>query len=410
MSQTTEFPFDLICLSHLRWDFVFQRPQHLLSRAAASHERVFFFEEPIFGKNSTSKLDVRKSAEGVLVAQPHLPEGMPHNESVQVQRQLLDELLSEWNVRDYILWYYTPMALSFSRHLDPALTIYDCMDELSLFKNAPKELLDNEGELLQIADLVFTGGQSLYEAKKDRNPNVFAFPSSIDFAHFAQARKISKHDHSDPEDQAPIPHSRMGYCGVIDERIDFDLVSKAANARPDWQFIFIGPVVKIDPASLPKHPNIHYLGQKDYKDLPQYLAGWDVAMMPFAINDSTKFISPTKTPEYLAAGRPVVSTAIRDVVRPYGEQGLVEIAGTLDEFIRAAAQCGMDEGALPIDWLKRVDTFLGQTSWQKTWDEMSKRMADALEEKSVTSSEMAMETDFLSDSNAAERALSPEVA
>jgi UDP-galactopyranose mutase len=410
MSQFTELPFDLICLSHLRWNFVFQRPQHLLSRAAANHERVFFFEEPIFGKNSTPKLEVRKSAEGVMVVEPHIPEGMQHNEAVQAQRQLLDDLLSEWNIQNYILWYYTPMALSFSRHLDPSLTIYDCMDELSLFKNAPKELLDNESELLQIADLVFTGGQSLYEAKKDRNPNVFAFPSSIDFTHFAQARKISKHDHSDPEDQAAIPHPRMGYCGVIDERIDFDLVSKAATARPDWQFVFVGPVVKIDPASLPKQPNIHYLGQKDYKELPQYLAGWDVAMMPFAINDSTKFISPTKTPEYLASGKPVVSTAIRDVVRPYGEQGLVEIASTLDEFIRAAARCGMDEGALPIDWLTRVDTFLGQTSWQKTWEEMSKLMARAIEEKTEASTEMAMERDFLSDSNTNQPAFSPEVA
>jgi UDP-galactopyranose mutase len=197
---------------------------------------------------------------------------------------------------------------------------------------------------------------------------------------------------------------------VIDERIDFELISKAANARPDWQFVFVGPVVKIDPASLPKQPNIHYLGQKDYKELPQYLAGWDVAMMPFAINDSTKFISPTKTPEYLAAGRPVVSTAIRDVVRPYGEQGLVEIASTLDEFIRAAARCGMDEGALPIDWLKRVDTFLAQTSWQKTWDEMSKRMAEIMEEKTAASSEMVEETGFLSSNNLSDASFSAEVA
>lgn len=410
MSQSQEFPFDLICLSHLRWNFVFQRPQHLLSRAAASHERVFFFEEPIFEKNITPTLEVRKSAEGVIVAVPHLPERILHNESIQVQRQLLDGLLSEWNVQNYILWYYTPMARSFSRHLDPALTIYDCMDELSLFKNAPKELLDNESELLQVADLVFTGGQSLYEAKKDRHPNVFAFPSSIDYGHFAQARKISRQDHADPIDQAEIPHPRMGYCGVIDERIDFELISKAANARPDWQFVFVGPVVKIDPASLPKQPNIHYLGQKAYKELPQYLAGWDVAMMPFAINDSTKFISPTKTPEYLAAGRPVVSTAIRDVVRPYGEQGLVEIASTLDEFIRAAARCGMDEGALPIDWLKRVDAFLSQTSWQKTWDEMSKRMADAMEEKTAAASEMVEETGFLSSNNLSDASFSAEVA
>ena len=353
---------------------------------------------------------MRTSAEGVIVVQPQLPEGMSHETSIEAERTLLDQLIDEQSISEFALWYYTPMALSFSRHLEPDLVVYDCMDELSLFKNAPKELIDNEKELLQIADLVFTGGQSLYEAKKDRHPNVYAFPSSIDFAHFAHARKIARAQHPDPNDQASIPHPRMGYCGVLDERLDFDLLAQMAAARPDWQFVFIGPVVKIDPASLPRPANIHYLGQKDYKELPQYLAGWDVAMMPFAKNDSTKFISPTKTPEYLAAGKPVVSTSIRDVVRPYGEQGLVEIADTVDEFIRAAAECGMDEGALPIEWLKRVDAFLAQTSWEKTWQEMSKRMATAITEKTEIADEMVEETGFLSSNNVLDSAFSAEVA
>ena len=405
----SKFPLDLICLSHLRWNFVWQRPQHLLSRAAANHERVFFFEEPIFDAPDAAYLDMQRSPEGVHIAVPHLPNGIDPAKISETQSSLLDALLEEQTIRNYMLWYYTPMALSFSSHLDPALTIYDCMDELSLFKHAPRELLENEKELLNMADLVFTGGQSLYEAKKDRHPHVFAFPSSIDYNHFAHARTIGHHANPDPPDQANIPHPRMGYCGVIDERLDFDLVARAATARPEWQFIFVGPIVKIDPESLPKNPNIHYLGQKDYKELPQYLAGWDVAMMPFALNDSTKFISPTKTPEYLAAGRPVVSTAIRDVVRPYGELGLVQIAGSLDEFIRSAARCGMEEAALPADWLDRVDSFLSQNSWQKTWEAMTKLMSRALE-GNLTRAPRSNEMDSLPLNNESEAILPAELA
>ncbi|HEY3874020.1 MAG TPA: glycosyltransferase, partial [Candidatus Kapabacteria bacterium] len=277
---------------------------------------------------------------------------------------------------------------------------------------APRELIENEKELLNSADLVFTGGQSLYEAKRDRHPSVHAFPSSIDFHHFAEARKLAAN--AEPEDQASIAHPRIGYCGVIDERIDFDIIDGMAKARPDWQIVMIGPFAKVDPEQLPHHPNIHYLGQKEYKDLPKYLAGWDVAMMPFAINDATKFISPTKTPEYLAAGKPVVSTAIRDVVRPYGELGLVSIASTLDEFLRAAASNGMDEGALPIDWLKNVDAFLGKNSWDRTWKEMAKLILQKGKEK--TSHRLAREAEagFFRDRNAEDNAeitdISPDMA
>jgi len=408
-NTSSNFSNELICLSHLRWNFVFQRPQHLMTRAA-NGRRVFFVEEPIFEKREGRSLKVEQSPEGVYVVQPHLPEGLSHDETVQMQMHAIDDLFSEWNVQDYVLWYYTPMALSFTRHLNPSATIYDCMDELSLFKNAPKELIDNEKELLSIADQVFTGGQSLYEAKRDRHPNVHAFPSSIDFHHFAHARKISRGHHADPEDQTNISHPRIGYCGVIDERIDYNLIAGMATARPDWQIVLVGPIVKVDPEALPKAANIHYLGQKDYKQLPHYMAGWDVAMMPFAKNDATKFISPTKTPEYLAAGRPVVSTSIRDVVRPYGDQQLVEIADTVDEFIRAAARCGMDEGALPVDWLQRVDAFLSQNSWDKTWDDMAKLVHKSLESTPSESIISNSETDFLARNNANAPAFSAQVA
>ncbi len=375
-NQATTSSFDrpdLVCLSHLRWNFVFQRPQHLLTRAARDR-RVFFFEEPNFHEQGTdplakiAHLDVSIDHDsGVHVVVPQLPTGLSHDEVTASQKALIDDLFSEYNIDQPTVWYYTPMAQKFAGHIESGCTIFDCMDELSAFKFAPQELKVLEAQLLQRADVVFTGGQSLYEAKKNRHHNVHAFPSSIDYEHFAKARRINH----DPVDQAPIPFPRMGFFGVIDERLDIELVKGIAEARPDWQLVMIGPIVKIDEADLPKLPNIHYLGSKSYKELPNYLATWDVAMLPFAKNESTQFISPTKTPEYLAAGKAVVSTSIRDVVRPYGERNMVHIADTVDEFIRAASIAGMDEANTDIRWRENVDAFLSQMSWDRTWGRMS---------------------------------------
>lgn len=366
-SGKAKYPADLICVSHLRWDFVYQRPQHLLSRAAKSR-RVFFIEEALFDEGSM-RLDIRETDSGVKVVVPLLPKGLQSEVATEaVLRQMLDRLLVTESLRDYVLWYYTPMALDFTRHLKPTVTVFDCMDELSAFKNAPARLTQLEKELFTRADLVFTGGQSLYEVKKSQHPRVYAFPSSIDRDHFAQAR--GTHDAKDePDDQKDIPHPRLGFFGVIDERLDIDLLAVVAEARPEWQFVMIGPVVKIDSETLPRRANIHYLGNKPYRDLPNYLAGWDVAMMPFARNESTRFISPTKTPEYLAAGKPVISTSIADVVRPYGENGLVEIADTRDDFIRAAERVlgGEHDKAA---WIREVDSHLSRMSWDTTWAEM----------------------------------------
>ena len=352
---------DLICLSHLRWGFVFQRPNHLMLRAA--HERrVFFFEEPIFDSEQP-RLAVSQAADNLYVTVPHLPPGMEGQALADQQRALLNELCRTFDVESPLAWYYTPMALEYARHLPAALTVYDCMDELSAFHGAPPRLRELESELFERAKLVFTGGESLYQAKKSRHPSVHAFPSSVDFAHFSRGREPLP----EPEDQVGLSYPRMGFYGVIDERMDLEIIERVARKHPEWQIVMLGPVVKIDQAKLPRLPNIHWLGQKSYEDLPRYLSGWHVALMPFAINESTRFISPTKTLEYLAAGRPVVSTPIADVVHPYGDRGLVRIAPA-DRFDIAI------EEALSESVSRRrpeVDDFLAQTSWDMTWSRMS---------------------------------------
>lgn len=338
-----------------------------MSRFAADG-RVVVFEEPLF-TDAAPHLEVTPREGNLSVAVPKLKHGTAPEDIPAILRGFVDELIETNGLREYLAWYYTPMMLEFSDHLEPVAVVYDCMDQLSAFKGAPPELVERERELLQMADIVFTGGQSLYEAKRGSHPAVYAFPSSIDVAHFANALEAAE----DPADMTEIPHPRVGFIGVIDERMDIELLGRVAEKMPTWQFVMIGPVVKIDENDLPRRANIHYLGGKDYRDLPSYIGRWDVAMMPFAMNESTRYISPTKTPEYLAAGRPVVSTPIRDVVRPYGENGLVRIASTADEFAEAIG-AALNEDA---DERKgRVDEFLSNMSWDLTHGEMS-RLIDA---------------------------------
>jgi len=376
-------PTTLLCFSHLRWNFVFQRPQQLMSRFAREMD-VIFWEEPVeIDSRETPFLQVREAedAPGVRVVVPHLPSGMPEEAREATLTRLLEAHIA--SIRGpLVAWYYTPMMLPFSRAIDADVTVYDAMDELSKFKFAPERLLDLEQELIDRADIVFTGGLSLYEAKKDRHERVHCFPSSVDRAHFCKARARL----FDPADQEDLPRPRLGFYGVIDERFDAALLDAAAAMRPDWSFVMVGPVVKISEDDLPKRPNIHYLGGKTYAQLPAYLSGWDVALMPFAMNESTLFISPTKTPEYLAGGRPVVSTPIRDVVRHYGQLQGVKIASTPEAFVEACEQA-LDLARHPENgWLAEADLMLSATSWDTTQARMAALIGDILGTRSGTSS------------------------
>ncbi len=366
--RTADSVAHLVCFSHLRWKFVYQRPQHLLSRAS-QHWHVWFIEEPIY--SDEHRLDICRINDSLSVVVPHLLHGTDPDKALRQQRELVNQLLIQQNIHEFIAWYYTPMAMAFSDHLRPRLTVYDCMDELSAFHGAPPSLLAQEKRLLRQADLVFTGGISLYEAKQAKHPNVFAFPSSIEYAHFVPARQTV----GEPADMQEIAGPRIGFCGVIDERLDIDLLRALAQSRPDWQFVLLGPVVKIDPATLPQGPNLHYLGMKAYNELPSYFGNWDAAMLPFAINDATRYISPTKTPEYLAAGLPVVSTPIRDVIRTYGNWPQVLIADSAYTFEQALSRQLSEHR--PTDWTA-VDNFLLDNTWDNTWAAMQRIMQSQL--------------------------------
>jgi hypothetical protein len=368
----------MICFSHLRWDFVWQRPQHLISRAANEFE-VYYVEEPVFS-DEMPHLNVSPRHDNpenylVQVVVPVLPRGVNGREADLLQQRLLSQRFAATSA-PRVTWYYTPAALSFSGGIRADAIVYDNMDELSAFLGAPQGLLDLETTLFGLADVVFTGGESLYAAKRHRHLNIHAVPSSVDTAHFGKARTLRVRQAADPADQASIGFPRVGFFGVIDERMDLALVQAIATRRPDWQLVMLGPVAKIDRASLPQAQNIHWLGAKPYLQLPAYLQGWQAGFMPFAINEATRFISPTKTPEFLAAGLPVVSTPVQDVVHPYGKMGLVEIAGSASE---AIAALDLVMGGRPANWATAVAEHLAKLSWDKTWEFMRGEILSCLE-------------------------------
>lgn len=355
----------LICFSHLRWDFVLQRPQHLMSRLARDY-RLFFWEEAIPTDHHLPYLEFH-AFEGTTVQsiRPRVPARWSPADQARALSGLLDQMMGLSGIHRPVLWFYTPMMWPIAAHVDAAAVVYDCMDELSAFRFAPPELAANETALMAAADVVFTGGHSIYEAKADRHGNIHSFPSSVDTAHFARARGGL----AEPGDQASLPRPRLGYYGVIDERLDLDLIAALARARPEWSIVMIGPLAKIGPEDLPRAPNIHWLGQRGYDQLPAYLAGWDVALMPFAMNEATRFISPTKTPEYLAGGVQVVSTPVRDVVRQYGEVAAVRIASDAEGFLRAC-EAALAARGRPGEWRDDADRMLADLSWDNTFQRM----------------------------------------
>ncbi len=353
----------LIVFSHLRWAFVFQRPQHLLSRLAR-HFDVVFVEEPMHARGP-AYLERTTPCKGVEVLLAHTPveAGGFHDDQLSALQPMIRGYLADNHIEDYLVWFYTPMALPLLGDLDPRAIIYDCMDELSAFKHAPRQMRQRETALLKSADLVVTGGPRLYEAKRDTNPNVLCLPSAVDAEHYSPQRATADATSMQRagELQGAIAAPRLGFFGVIDERLDLDLVARVADADPGWHVVMVGPVVKIDAGALPQRANLHWLGQQPYTLLPQLVAGWDVCLMPFALNESTEFISPTKTLEYMAAAKPVVSTPIHDVKVMFGD--IVAITPTADGFIAACRDAIAEPTGQKAAREERMRAGVLQHSW-----------------------------------------------
>lgn len=363
----------IVCFAHVRWNLVFQRPQHIMTRLADSFD-VLYWEEPREETDcTTARIEREQLGEGIERLVPVLPAGLGEAARDAQLAGLLEDVLA--NITGpRIFWYYTPMMLGFSAAAQADLVVYDCMDELANFAFAPADIAVREAALMARADLVLCGGKSLYEARIGRHPEIHCVPSGVDVAHFARGADGLP----DPVDQAGLPRPRLGFYGVIDERMDLQLLAEIAAARPAWSFVMVGPVVKITPADLPQAPNIHWLGRKDYAELPAYAGGWDIALMPFARNASTEFISPTKTPEYMASGLPVVSTSIRDVVSGYGGLNAIRIADDPAHFIEACEDLLAAPETARAAWRAEARDCLADKSWDGIAARITRELDSAL--------------------------------
>lgn len=374
--------FDIVVVSHLRWSFVWQRPQQLLSRLA-HHHRILFVEEPVrYEGEGAPCARLQEVHPNVSVLTPQIAQQADNDtplwlwpEQGQITAQV-KETISALDFRNYALWFYTPTPEFFQDALRPIMTVVDVMDELSNFKFAPPELRERERRLLREAAVVFTGGASLFDAKKQFNPNTHLFASGVDSAHYRTACDLAT---TIPDWMKTIPAPRAAYIGVIDERLDYDFIAHMAQARPDVHFVMCGPVVKVDPEALPKAPNLHYPGQQSYADLPRILKGAQVALMPFARNEATRFISPTKTLEYMATFRPIVSTPITDVARFYSD--IVYLADTQEEFAEHIGSALNEPLAERKRKQARIEKILAEHAWDAIAENMHVLMMKAAGQK-----------------------------
>lgn len=365
-------PYGIVVFSHLRWGFVWQRPQQILSRLAESHP-VLFVEVAAFDSDDV-RPELTSPMANVAVLNLRLPPRMENGDgTTQVVQGAVRDAMASLGIERPLLWFYNPMDAAWALGaFGERGVVYDCMDELSQFRGAPPELVQRETRLIEAADVVFAGGIELYEKKSRQHPNAHFFGCAVEYGHFAQAQEPGPI----PEDLAAIPSPRVGWFGVVDERVDYDLLREAAALRPGVHFVLVGPAAKVDPEDFPRAPNLHWLGGRDYKELPLYCRGFDVCMMCFALNEATEFINPTKALEYLATGRPVVSTAVKDVVRQYGD--VVAIAHSPEEFVATIDDALAGKQA---EMVERGIERARDASWESTVGAMQRIVDEAIADR-----------------------------
>jgi glycosyltransferase involved in cell wall biosynthesis len=373
--------YSLIVHSHLGWDWVWQRPQQFVSRLSR-RRKVLFVEIAAPDPELAAPLARFRTPEkfpNITLLTLRFP-ARRWDDGAYVdaeRRRLVQEFVAgprAGHFENPVQWFYDPMAApAFAGHMGEILTVYDCMDELSGFRYAPPEIIERELALLARADVVFTGGRRLFEVKRRLHDNCHFYGCGVESEHFGQARAAHT---AVPAELAVLPKPVLGYFGAVDERMDYELLARLAAANPGWSVVMIGPVIKVEADSLPRRPNLHWLGQRAYADLPAFAKGFDLCLMPFALNEATAFINPTKALEYMAAGREIISTAVPDVVHNFGS--VVKIARTREEFITLCRQAIARPDHAAIG---RGLKMAGENSWDSIVARLESHIAEALVRK-----------------------------
>lgn len=373
----------LLVHCHLCWDWVWQRPQQFISRLSRRH-KVLFVEtvapDPELAA-PLARFRVLSEFPNVTVLRLQFPKWKwDDGDYVDLERRrLVQDFVAGPLGKGFenpIQWFYDPMAVpAFAGQMGEILTVYDCMDELSKFRGAPAGIVEREMDLLERANVVFTGGRRLFEIKSQLHDNCHFYGCGVDVEHFGKARAAQT---VVPPQMTNLPQPVLGYFGVIDERMDYDLLAYLAASRPDWSIVMVGPVTKVDPALLPRSANIHWLGQRAYADLPAVCKGFDLCLMPFALNEATEFINPTKALEYMATGREIISTEVADVVANFGS--VVKIARTREEFVML---CEKALDRPDTESIARGLKMAQQNSWDSIVAQLEGHMAEALRLKPI---------------------------
>lgn len=364
----------IVVFCHLSWDGVWQRPQQFLSRLAQTHPVLFvetYCSDVPAGKVRTAPAPRHPN---ITVLQMHLPAARWHEGAfidAERRRLLRTFLRTDARFAAPVLWFYDPMAVvAFAGHCGERAIVYDCMDELSQFRGAPRELAERERLLLGVADVVFCGGRKMRDKRLPFNRNCHFYGTGVDCAHFGAARTADLP--VDPQ-IAALPGKVLGYFGVIDERIDYELLANLADALPQCSVAMVGPTAKVNPADFPQRPNLHWLGRRDYADLPAITKGFAVCLMPFALNEATEYINPTKALEYMAAGRPIVSTALDEVRTNFG--AVCRIARSHHEFI---AHCAQEADHPNRARIRRGLALTAQNTWEAIAAQMDQHLVAAV--------------------------------
>ncbi|HSU55816.1 MAG TPA: glycosyltransferase [Candidatus Dormibacteraeota bacterium] len=369
--------YPIIVHSHLCWDWVWQRPQQFVSRLSKRH-KILFVEtvapDPALVVPAARFRQVEKYPNTTILTVQFPAWRWGDGAYVDSERRRIVQQFVAGPGSEFenpVQWFYDPMAVpAFAGQMGERLTVYDCMDELSRFRCAPPEMSVREAKLLALADVVFTGGRKLWESKRRHHENCHFYGCGVDVAHFGKALKPETPIATQLESLSkPV----LGYFGVVDERLDYDLIARLADANPEWSVAIVGPVLKVEEASLPRRANLHWLGGQPYADLPSFCKGFNICLMPFALNEATEFINPTKALEYMATGRPIISSAVPDVVANFGE--VVHVADDVEEFI---SLCRKATARPDAERTRRGLAKARENTWERIVSELEGHVEEAL--------------------------------